>query len=149
MPCKVPAFCLGNGSGEIGQDVEAPKIAGFGDCQKASRGELAIGATVAEADFSPLNAGAERSLGAVVGRLDAFLFEDDEPPIEGDCGPHRERAARTACPGIVPADPESAPSRQHREPIPVKIQAADDVYQPACYELRCAPCNYLTLNHQS
>jgi len=45
-----------NRGGEIGQDVEALQVTGFGDRQQASRGQLAIDAAVAEADFAPVHA---------------------------------------------------------------------------------------------
>jgi hypothetical protein len=47
-----------NRGGKICQNVKALEIAGFGDRQQTSGGQLAIGAAVAEADFGPLNTGA-------------------------------------------------------------------------------------------
>ena len=70
-----------NGHREIGQNIEALKITGFGDGQQTSRGQLAGGAAIAEADFPPLHARAERSFGAVVGGLDAVLFEKSKQPL--------------------------------------------------------------------
>ena len=72
----------GKGSGEIGQDAEPLKIAGFGYGQQASRGEFAIGAAIAEADFAPLHASAERSFGGVIGGLDAFVFNKGKEPLD-------------------------------------------------------------------
>jgi hypothetical protein len=70
-----------NSGGDIGQDVEALQITGFGDSQQASGGQLAGGAAVAEADFAPLHTRAEGSLGAVVGGLNAFVFKECKEPL--------------------------------------------------------------------
>ena len=66
---------------EIDQNIEALKITGFGDSQQAGRGQLAVGATVAEADFAPLHPRSERPFGAVVGGLDSFVFEESEQSL--------------------------------------------------------------------
>ncbi len=70
-----------NGGREIGQDVAPLAITSFRDRQQTSRGQLALGAAVAEADFAPLDAGAERPFSAVVGRFNAFLFQEREQPL--------------------------------------------------------------------
>ena len=75
------AAMAGNCSGEIGQDVEPLKIAGFGDGQQARRGQFAVGAAIAERDFSPLDASAERTFGAVVSGLDPWVFEESKQPL--------------------------------------------------------------------
>src|SRR5260370_29159615 len=66
---------------EIFQNVEALKITGFSEGQQASRRHLAVGATIAEADFAPLHARAERAFGAVVGGLDSFVFQESKQPF--------------------------------------------------------------------
>src|ERR1022692_953041 len=71
----------GDRGGEIGQNIDALKITGFGDRQQTSRGQLALGAAIAEADFSPLHSRAERSFGAIVGGFNAFLFEKGKQPL--------------------------------------------------------------------
>src|ERR1017187_9247523 len=66
---------------KIGQNVEALEITAFGDRQQTSRGQLALSATVAEADFAPLHARAQRSFSAVVGGLNALPIEESEQPL--------------------------------------------------------------------
>ena len=70
-----------NRGGKIGQNVEALESTAFGDRQQTSRGQLALSATVVEADFAPLHAGAQRSFSAVVGGLNALLIEESEQPL--------------------------------------------------------------------
>jgi hypothetical protein len=48
---------VGDGTGQILQDIELLKIAGFCDRQEASGSQLAVGAAVAKADFSSLHTG--------------------------------------------------------------------------------------------
>ena len=71
---RLTAAMAGNCCGEIGQNVQALQVAGFGNSQQASRGELALGAAVAEADLTPLYPRAEGPFHAVVGRLHPFFF---------------------------------------------------------------------------
>src|ERR1017187_3511449 len=71
----------GNRGGEVGQDVEALQLTGFGNSQQTSRGQLASGAAVAKGDFAPLHARAQRSFGAVVGGFNAFVFEESKQPV--------------------------------------------------------------------
>src|SRR5580693_6608657 len=66
---------------EIGQNIQALQITGFGDGQQAGRGYLAIGAAVAKADFAPLHACAERSFGAVVSGLHALVIEKSKQSL--------------------------------------------------------------------
>ena len=68
-------------SGEIGQNVEALKVAGFADGQQARGGQFATGATVAETDLAPLYASAEGAFHAVVGGLDALMFQESEESV--------------------------------------------------------------------
>ena len=70
-----------NRCGEIGQNVEALKVAGFGDGQQARCGQFAIGAAIAEADLAPLHTGAEGTFNAVVGGLYALVFQESIEPV--------------------------------------------------------------------
>src|SRR5215469_9107127 len=63
---RLTAAMAGNCCGEIGQNVQALQVAGFGNSQQASRGELALGAAVDEADLTPLYPRAEGPFNAVV-----------------------------------------------------------------------------------
>ena len=67
--------------GEIGQSIDALKITGFGDSQQTGRGQLPSGAAISETDFPPLHGRAQRSFGAVVGGLNALLFEKGKQPL--------------------------------------------------------------------
>jgi hypothetical protein len=71
----------GNRCGEIGQNVETLKIAGFGDGQQSRCGQFALGAAVAEADLAPLHPGAQGSFHAVVGGLYALVFQESKEPV--------------------------------------------------------------------
>ncbi len=66
---------------EISQDVEVLQVAGSGDRQQARRGQLPVGAAVAKADLTPLHPRAQRTLRAVIGRLDPLVFEEREQPL--------------------------------------------------------------------
>src|SRR5450759_5194077 len=70
-----------NRCGEIGQNVETLKVAGFGDGQQARCGQFSIGAAVAEADLAPLYAGTEGTFSAVVGGLYAIVFQESIEPV--------------------------------------------------------------------
>ena len=70
-----------NSHGQVGQDIKPLKIADSRNGQQAGRGQFAIGAPVAETDFTPLDASAERSFGAVVGRLHTFVFQKSVQPV--------------------------------------------------------------------
>src|ERR1700693_111628 len=65
-----------NRCGEIGYNVEALKVAGFGDGQQARCRQFAVGAAIAEADLAPLHAGTEGTFHTVVGGLYAFVFQE-------------------------------------------------------------------------
>ena len=52
------------------------QAAGLGNREQAGRGKLSSGTTVAEADLSPLHAGSQRTLGAVVGGFDAGFMNE-------------------------------------------------------------------------
>ena len=70
-----------NRCGEIGQNIEALKVTGFGDGQQARCGQFAIDAAIAEADLAPLHAGAKGTFHAVVGGLYALVFQESEEPV--------------------------------------------------------------------
>src|ERR1700720_3304674 len=71
----------GNRGGEIGQSIDTLTVTGFGDRQQTSRSQLPLDAAVAETDFPPLHRGTECPFGAVVGGLNAFLFEEGKQPL--------------------------------------------------------------------
>src|ERR1700751_4722129 len=68
-------------SGEISQYVERLQSTGSGDGQQTSRGQLAGGTAISKTNLSPLHARAQSPLGAIVGRLDPFLFEKRKQPL--------------------------------------------------------------------
>ena len=75
------AAMTSNRGREIGQNIQALQITGFGDGQQAGRGYLALGAAVAKADFASLHACAERSFGAVVSGLHALVIEKSKQSL--------------------------------------------------------------------
>ena len=66
---------------EISQYVEFLQSTASGDGQQASRGQLTGGTAISKTDLSPLHAGAQGPLSAIVSRLDPFLFEKRKQPL--------------------------------------------------------------------
>ena len=72
----------GDGVAKVGENVATLALAGLWHREKASDSQLACGATIAEADLTQLNGDAYGPLGAVVGGLDAPLFEKKKQPLD-------------------------------------------------------------------
>src|SRR5260370_283833 len=123
-----------NGGREISQDVEALNLTSLSDGQQACRGQFAVGAAIAEADFAPLHTRTERSFGAIVGRLDTFEFQESEQPpvvLEKSCG---KIADVTVGAVQMPLGQGENPfldwDRTQRQLAPINLAAAKFVPQP-------------------
>jgi len=72
----------GDGSGQMGQDIELLKVARLGDRQETCSSQLAVGTAIAKAGFSPLHTRSKRSFGAVVRRLYSFVVHKSEQRLD-------------------------------------------------------------------
>ena len=70
-----------NRCGEIGQNVEALKVAGFGDSQQARGSEFAVGAAITKADLAPRHTRAEGAFHAVMGGCNALPLGECKEPV--------------------------------------------------------------------
>ena len=77
MAQAVAGDCLG----QIRQGTTLLKATGLGNGEQSGGNQFPCGGAIAEGRFAPLDAGAERAFSAVIGRLDASVFEEGKEPF--------------------------------------------------------------------